>query len=73
MAKYDLNTPMKELVENEETAAVLRDVLPDLIDGPMSGMVKGLPMGLNAILGFAGGQIPQEKVKELEEKLAQLG
>lgn len=73
MAKFSFDTPVKELFENEEAAAVMKEVFPEIVDGPMAGMVKGLAMPLKDILKFAGGQIPEEKVKELEEKLAALG
>ena len=73
MAKYSLATPVKEVFGNEETLAVLKEVVPGMVDGPMAGMVKGLPMSMKDVLGFAGGKIPPEKAKELEEKLAELG
>ena len=73
MAKYSLDTTLKELFSTPETKAVLEEVVPDLVNGPMAGMVKDLPMSVNQVLKFANGQIPDEKVKELEEKLAQLG
>ena len=52
---------------------MLKEVLPDLMNGPMVGMVKDLPMSFKQILKFANGQIPDEKVQELEQKLAELG
>lgn len=73
MAKYSLATSVKELFETEETLAVLKEVMPALVDGPMAGMVKGLPMSMKDVLGFAGGKIPAEKVEELEKRLEQLG
>ncbi len=73
MAKFSLDTPVKDLIADPESAAIMREVIPDLIDGPMAGMVKDLPMSLNAIMKYAAGQIPEEKLKELEEKLAALG
>ena len=56
-----------------EPNEVLKEVLPDLMNGPMVGMVKDLPMSFKQILKFANGQIPDEKVQELEQKLAELG
>ena len=73
MAKFSMDTPVKELFENAETETIMKEVFPELVDGPMAGMVKGLAMPLKDIIKFAGGQIPEEKVKELEEKLAALG
>ena len=73
MAKYSLDTPVKDLIATPETNEVLQEVLPELMNGPMGGMVKDLPMSFKQILKFANGQIPDEKVQELEEKLAELG
>ena len=73
MAKYNLDTPVKDLSATPETNEVLKEVLPDLMNGPMVGMVKDLPMSFKQILKFANGQIPDEKVQELEQKLAELG
>ena len=73
MAKFSLDTPVKDLIADPESAAIMREVIPDLIDGPTAGLVKDLPMSLNAIMKYAAGQIPEEKLKELEEKLAALG
>lgn len=73
MAKYDLTTQVKVLFENEETLEVLKKVVPGLVNSPMVGMIKGMPMTMKDVLGFAGGKIPPEKVKELEEELAKLG
>lgn len=73
MAKYNLDTPVKDLIATRETNEVLKEVLPDLMNGPMVGMVKDLPMSFKQILKFANGQIPDEKVQELEQKLAELG
>ena len=70
MAKYNLDTPVKDLIATPETNEVLKEVLPDLMNGPMVGMVKDLPMSFKQILKFANGQIPDEKVQELEQKLA---
>ena len=73
MAKYNLDTPVQDLIATPETNEVLKEVLPDLMNGPMVGMVKDLPMSFKQILKFANGQIPDEKVQELEQKLAELG
>ena len=73
MAKYNLDTPVKDLIATPETNEVLKEVLPDLMNGPMVGMVKDLPMSFKQILKFANRQIPDEKVQELEQKLAELG
>ena len=73
MAKYNLDTQVKDLIATPETNEVLKEVLQDLMNGPMVGMVKDLPMSFKQILKFANGQIPDEKVQELEQKLAELG
>ena len=73
MAQYNIDTPVKDLIATPETNEVLKEVLPDLMNGPMVGMVKDLPMSFKQILKFANGQIPDEKVQELEQKLAELG
>lgn len=49
MAKYNLDTPVKDLIATPETNEVLKEVLPDLMNGPMVGMVKDLPMSFKQI------------------------
>lgn len=71
MAKYSIDATVSELMENEESMAVLKEVVPGMINSPMIGMAKGMP--LRTVLSFAGGKVPPEKVAELEKKLAELG
>lgn len=72
MAKYDLKTPVNELFSNEKTLNVLKEALPKLVDSPQAAMLKGLPMPLEQIFAFMGGKIGEDKIKLLEEKLAEI-
>lgn len=69
MAKFNLDTSMKELMANPAAVEVLKEILPKLVTNPM---VVNLPMNLRQIASFTGGKISEDKLKEVEEKLAKV-
>ena len=69
--KYDLDvTTLDELLEDPQARAIIVDVVPELPDHPMLGMVKGMPA--NTVLAMAGSRLPAGKAAELTERIAAL-
>lgn len=66
MANYTLDTPVKELMSNPETAAILKEVAPKLAENPM---VANLPMSLKQLSGFASDKFTPEFLAKVEEAL----
>ena len=56
-----------ELMANEKTAAVMRNRLPDLVNGPDYPSVKN--MELKRLLDMAGDNVPPEEKAVLEKEL----
>lgn len=73
MAKYNLQTPINTLFSNEDALTVLKEVVPKLVDSPQASMLKGMPISLEQIFGFMGDRVPEDKIRLLEKKLAELG
>jgi hypothetical protein len=69
--RFDLDvTTIGELLDDPQARAVIDDIVPELPDHPMVGMVKGMPA--NTVLAMAGGQLPAEKAAELKERITAL-
>jgi hypothetical protein len=68
---YDLDvTTLGELLDDPHARAIIVDVVPELPDHPMIGMVKGMPA--NTVLAMAAGQLAPEKAAELKERISAL-
>lgn len=70
MAKYTLDTPIKELLSTEETAKIIEEIAPALTK---NDMLKNLPMGLKQVASFAPDKLTPEFLTKIEERLAELG
>ena len=59
--KYDLDvTTLGELLDDPQARAIIVDVVPELPDHPMIGMVKGMPA--NTVLAMAGAPVRAERL-----------
>ncbi|MCP9949948.1 sulfatase [Actinomadura madurae] len=65
-----LEIPLRRLLADEESAAVLRRQVPDLVDGPLVGMAGDLT--LLQIAAFAIGLLPRARLKAIAAELAAL-
>lgn len=69
--RFDLETTtLQELLDDPESRAILDEVVPELPNHPMLGMVKGMPV--NQLLALAGGQIPADTVATLRARIEAL-
>jgi hypothetical protein len=70
-AKYDLDVvTLGELLDDPQARAIIVEVVPELPDHPMIGMVKGMPA--NTVLAMAAGQLPAEKAADLKARITAL-
>jgi hypothetical protein len=61
--RFDLDvTTIGELLDDPQARAVIDQIVPELPDHPMVGMVKGM----------AGGRLPADKVAELTSRISAL-
>ena len=69
--RFDLDvTTIGELLDDPQARAVIDEIVPELPDHPMVGMVKGMPA--NTVLAMAGGRLPADKVAELTTRIGAL-
>ncbi len=69
MAKFNLDTPISELLADEQAKAVLTEIVPGLADNPM---VAGLPMSLSKLAAFPQAGFSDEVLQKVEEGLAKI-
>lgn len=67
-AKFNLNTPIEQIVADPKGKAALDTDLPGTTTHPEYEMFKG--MSLNQVVPFAGGQLTPERLKKVEASLA---
>ncbi|MCR2764419.1 hypothetical protein NQ152_12980 [Microbacterium sp. zg.B48] len=69
--KYDLDvTTLGQLLDDPEARAIIVDLVPQLPDHPMLGMVKGMPA--NTVLAMAASRFPADKAALLKERISAL-
>ena len=69
--RFDLDvTTIGELLDDPQARAVIDQIVPELPDHPMVGMVKGMPA--NTVLAMAGDRLPADKVAELTSRISAL-
>lgn len=69
MAKFTLETPIKELMANEKAVAAINSVAAGLAD---NAMLKELPMTLKQVAKFANGMLSDETLAKIEAALAEI-
>jgi len=67
-AKFNLDTPIGELLANEAAKAVLDKELPGLTQLPQLEMIKGL--GLKQLQPYSDGKLTDELLAKTETSLA---
>jgi len=67
-AKFNLDTPIGELLANEAAKAVLDKELPGLTQLPQLEMIKGL--GLKQLQPYSDGKLTDELLAKTEASLA---
>jgi hypothetical protein len=68
---YSISTPLGELLDNEQTNAVLETHLPGISNFPGITMGRGYP--LETVASFSGGKITPEHLSKIDVDLKALG
>ena len=69
--KYDLDvTTLRELLDDPAARAIIVELVPQLPDHPMVGMIKNMPA--STVLAMAGGRLPPETAAQLKERISAL-
>ena len=71
MAKYSLDTKLKDILKDPEASAVLETFLPGMTTSPRIKMAAALT--LKKIMSFPQVTLSDDKVAELDQKLQALG
>ena len=68
---YSIDTKLGDLLDNEQTKAILEKHMPGISTHPQIGMGRGFP--LSTVAKFAGGMITQDMLDKVNAELAALG
>ncbi len=69
MAKFNLETPIKDIMANPAAREALTKVAPKLASNPM---LTGMPMGLKQMAAFAGDKLPKDVLEKIESALSEV-
>ncbi len=69
MAKFDLDTPIKDILADPQAKALLEKIAPALVSNPM---VNGLTMSINQIKGYAKDALSGDILEQIKNALASL-
>lgn len=67
---FSIETDVGTLLDNEQTRAIIEQILPGLSTHPSIGMARGMP--LVTVAQFSGGLITSELLAKVAEELAKL-
>ncbi|WKB51698.1 hypothetical protein [Eleftheria terrae] len=67
---YSIQTKLGDLLDNEQTRAILEKNLPGLSGHPQIAMARGFPLA--TVAQFSGGLITQDMLDAVEGELSQL-
>lgn len=68
---YSIESKLGDLLDNEQTKAVLEKHLPGISTHPQIGMGKGFPLSM--VAKFSGGMITDEALQNIDADLKALG
>jgi hypothetical protein len=68
---FSIQTSLGELLDNEQTKAILEKHMPGISDHPQIAMGRGFPLAV--VANFSGGMITQEMLTAVDADLAALG
>jgi hypothetical protein len=68
---FSIDTKLGDLLDNEQTKAVLEKHMPGISSHPQIGMGKGF--ALSMVAKFSGGLITDEMLQKVNADLAALG
>jgi len=68
---YSIESKLGDLLDNEQTKAILEKHMPGISTHPQIGMGRGFP--LSVVANFSGGMITKEMLDKVNADLAALG
>lgn len=68
---YSIESKLGDLLDNEQTKAILEKHMPGISTHPQIGMGRGFP--LSVVANFSGGMITKEMLEKVNADLAALG
>jgi hypothetical protein len=68
---FSIQTSLGDLLDNEQTKAILEQHMPGISDHPQIAMGRGFPLAV--VANFSGGLITQEMLAAVDADLAKLG
>ncbi|WP_460772070.1 hypothetical protein [Microbacterium sp. GXF7504] len=69
--RFDLKkTTLRQLLNDPEASAIILELVPDLPNKPMIGLVKGMPAA--AVINLASAELPAETVADLKARIEAL-
>ncbi|WP_370263647.1 hypothetical protein [Limnobacter sp.] len=68
---FSTQSKLGDLLDNEQTLAILEKHMPGISTHPQIGMGKGFPLAV--VANFSGGMITQEMLDAVDADLAALG
>ncbi|MBI5334203.1 MAG: hypothetical protein HZB72_06380 [Burkholderiales bacterium] len=68
---YSIESKLGDLLDNEQTKAILEKHMPGISTHPQIGMGRGFP--LSVVANFSGGLITKEILEKVNAELAALG
>ncbi|MFZ5519956.1 MAG: hypothetical protein ACOZD0_01995 [Pseudomonadota bacterium] len=68
---YSIESKLGDLLDNEQTKAILEKHMPGISTHPQIGMGRGFP--LSVVANFSGGLITKEILEKVNAELATLG
>lgn len=68
---FSTQSKLGDLLDNEQTAAILEKHMPGIATHPQIGMGKGFPLAV--VANFSGGLITQEMLEAVDAELSALG
>jgi hypothetical protein len=68
---FSIETKLGDLLDNEQTKAVLEKHMPGISTHPQIGMGKGF--ALSMVAKFSGGMITEEMLQKVNDDLTALG
>lgn len=71
MAKFSVDTKMKDLLKDPNAAAVLESYFPGMTTSPRIKMASAFT--LRKVAAFPQLNLPKDKIAEIDEKLQALG
>jgi hypothetical protein len=68
---FSIQSSLGDLLDNEQTKAVLEQHMPGISDHPQIAMGRGFPLAV--VANFSGGLITQDMLTAVDADLAKLG